>query len=94
MKAPGCEWGLEWGQVSYFNIFSFSRPEGLHFLADGFAFFAIGAHEFVVELEIHSHAGGDAEEGAEAEVILMGAAAFALFHPGEVGRGNPAVAGD
>ena len=36
------------------------------FLADGFAFFAVGAHEFVVELEIHPDAGGDAEEGAQA----------------------------
>ena len=29
----------------------------MHFLADGFAFFAVGAHEFVVELEVHPQAG-------------------------------------
>jgi hypothetical protein len=66
----------------------------LHFLADRIAFFAVGAHEFVVELEVHPHAGGDAEEGAEAQIVFGGAAAFALFHLGEVGRGNAAAAGD
>lgn len=66
----------------------------MHFLADGLAFFAVGAHEFVVELEVHPQAGGDAEEGAQAQIIFGGAAAFALFHLGEVGRGNAAAAGD
>jgi hypothetical protein len=66
----------------------------LDFLADGFAFFTIGAHEFVVELEIHPHAGGDAEEGAQAQIVFGGAAAFALFHLGEMGRGDSAAAGD
>jgi hypothetical protein len=51
------------GQVTHFNISGISRRAGLHFLADGFAFFAVGAHEFVVKLEVHPHAGGDAEEG-------------------------------
>jgi hypothetical protein len=32
---------------------SISRRAGLHFVADGFAFFAVGGHEFVIELEIH-----------------------------------------
>ena len=82
------------GQVTHFNISGILRRAGLHFLADSFAFFSIGAHEFVVELEIHPHAGGDAEEGAEAEVVLRGAAAFALFHLCKVGRGNSAAAGD
>ena len=54
------------GQVTHFNISGISRRAGLYFRADGFAFFAVGTHEFVVELEIHPHAGGDAEEGAEA----------------------------
>ena len=66
----------------------------MHFLADGFAFFAVGAHEFVVELEVHPHAGGDAEEGTQAQIVFGGAAAFALFHLGEVGRGNAAAAGN
>ena len=34
-----------------------SRRAGLHFPADGFAFFPFGAHEFVVELEIHPQPG-------------------------------------
>jgi hypothetical protein len=42
----------------------------LHFLADGFAFFAVGAHEFVVELEVHPHAGAGTEEGAQAQIVL------------------------
>ena len=67
-----------------FDISGISRcSPGLHFLADGFALFAVGAHEFVVELEIHPHAGGDPKT-----------AAFALLHLGEVGRGNSAAAGD
>jgi hypothetical protein len=47
----------------------------LHFLADGFAFFAVGAHEFVVELEVHPQAWGDGEEGAQAQIVFGGAAA-------------------
>ena len=39
---------------------------GLDFLADGGALFALGTHEFVIELEIHPHARGDAEVIAEA----------------------------
>lgn len=66
----------------------------MDFFADGFAFIPVGAHEFVVELEIHPHAGVDAEEGAQAQIVFGGAAAFALFHLGEVGRGNAAAAGD
>jgi hypothetical protein len=81
-------------QVSPFNIPGISRCAGLHFLADGLAFFAVGAHEFVVELEVHPHAGGDAKQGAETQVVFRGAAAFALFHLGEVGGGNAAAAGD
>ena len=81
-------------QVTHFNIPGISRRAGLHFLADGFASFAVGAHEFVVELKIHPHAGGDAEKCAEAQIVFGGAAAFALFHLGEVGRGNAAAAGD
>ncbi len=54
---------LESGQVTHFNIPGISRRAGLHFLADGFAFFAVGAHEFVVELEVHPLAGGVAEKG-------------------------------
>ncbi len=39
--------------------FSFiSRRTGLDFLANGFAFFAASAHEFLVELEVHLHAEG------------------------------------
>ena len=53
-----------------------------------------GAHEFVVELEVHPDAGGDAEEGAEAQGVFGSTAAFALFHLSEVGRGDPAAAGD
>ncbi len=81
-------------QVSHFNISGISRRAGLHFRADGFAFFAVGAHEFVVELEVHPDAGGDAEEGAQAQIVFGGAAAFTLFHLGEVGRGNAAATGD
>ena len=66
----------------------------MDFLADGFAFFAVGAHEFEVELEVDPHAGGDAEEGAQAQIVFGGAAAFALFHLGEMGRGDSAAAGD
>ena len=58
------------GQVTHFKNSGISRRAGLDFLADGFAFFAVGAHEFVVELEVHPHAGGDAEEGAEAQIVL------------------------
>lgn len=54
----------------------------------GFAFFAVCAHEFAVELEVHPHAGGDAEGGAQAQVVSRVAAAFALFHLGEVGTGR------
>ena len=71
-----------------------SRRTGSYFLPDGFAFFAVGAPEFVVELEVHPPAGGDAEEGAQAQVALGNTAAFALFQLGEVGRGNAAAAGD
>ena len=66
----------------------------MDFLADGFAFFAIGAHEFVVELEIHPHAWGDAKEDAQTKVVFGRAAAFALFHLGEMGRGDSAATGD
>ena len=82
------------GQVSHFNNFGISRRAGLYFLADGFAFFAVGAHAFVVELEVHPHAGGDAEEAAQAQIVSGGAAAFTLFHLGKVGRGNATAAGD
>ncbi len=58
------------GQVPNFNISQVSRRAGLDFLADGIAFFAVGAHEFVVELEIRPQAGGDAEEGAQAQIVL------------------------
>ena len=71
-----------------------SRRAGLHFLADGFAFFTVGAHEFVVELEVHPHAGGDAEEAAQAQVVFGGAPTFALFHLCKVGRGNATAACD
>jgi predicted nucleic acid-binding protein len=40
----------------------------------------MGAHEFVVELELHPHAGVDAEEAAQAQIAFRGAAAFALLH--------------
>lgn len=60
----------------------------------GFALFAVRAHELVVELKIHPHPGGDAEESAQAEVILGSASALALFHLREMGRGNPVAAGD
>ena len=67
------------------------RPD----LADAlFTHLALGAHELVVELEVHPHAGGDAEEGAEAQVVFGRAAAFALFHLGQVRRGDAATAGD
>ena len=66
----------------------------MDFLADGFAFFAVGAHEFVIELEVHPQAGGDAEEGAEAKIVFGSAAAFALFHLGDVGCGDATAAGD
>ena len=81
-------------QVTPFIISSISRRAGLHFLADGFAFFAVGAHEFVVELEVHPHAGGDAKKALRRRSFFRGAAAFALFHLGEVGRGSAAAAGD
>ena len=67
---------------------------GLNFLADGSSLFAFGTHEFVIELEIHPHAGGDSEEAAEAEVVFRGAAAFALLHLSEVRGGDSAAAGD
>jgi hypothetical protein len=51
----GCGWYTSHvsGQVTPFNISNISRRSGLHFRADGFAFFAVYAHEFVVELEVH-----------------------------------------
>ena len=49
---------------------------------DGWAFFAVAAHEFVVEWEVHLHAGGAAEVGAQAQIVFGGAAAYALFHFG------------
>ena len=60
----------ERGQVSHFNISGILRRAGLDFLADGIAFFAVGEHEFVVELKVHPQAGGDAEEGAQAQIVL------------------------
>lgn len=35
------------GQVTHFNISGISRRAGLDVLADGIAFFAVGAHEFL-----------------------------------------------
>ena len=47
------------------STFSFiSRRTGLGFLANGFAFFAASAHEFLVELEVHLHAEGMLERAA------------------------------
>lgn len=54
----------------------------LDFTMDSFPVFALGAHEFVIKLEIHPHACGDSEEAAEAEVVFRCAAAFALLHLG------------
>ena len=65
------------GQLPHFNI---SRRTMLPFLADGFTFLAVGAHEFEVELEVHPRAGGDAEEAAQAQIVFRSAAAFALLH--------------
>ena len=62
--------------------------------AEGFAFFAVSAHEFVVELEVHLHAWGHAEEAAQAQIVFGGAAAFTLFDLVEMGRGNAAAASD
>jgi hypothetical protein len=92
--APQVCYFSERGQVTHFNISGISRRAGLYFRADGFAFFAVGTHEFVVELKIHLHAGGNAEEAAQAQIVFGGAAAFTLFHLSEMGRGNTAAAGD
>lgn len=69
------------------------RCAGLDFLADGFSFFAFGAHEFVIKLKIHPYAGGHAVKGAETEVVFGCAAAFTLFHLREVRGRNSAAAG-
>lgn len=71
-----------------------SRPASLDFFADGFALFSIGAHELVVELEVHPHARGHAEEAAQAQIVFRGAAAFSLFHLSQVGGGNSTTPGD
>ena len=60
------------GQVAHFNTPGISRYAGLRFLADGFAFFAVGVAEFVVEFEVHPHVEDDGEEGAEAQVLFGG----------------------
>ena len=65
-----------------------------HFLADGVAYFPFGAHELVIELQVHPHARGDPEEATQAQVVFGSAAAFALFHLGEMGGGNSAAPGD
>ena len=82
------------GQVTHFNISGNLRRAGLHFLADRFAYFAVGAYEFVVKLEVHPHAGGDGEEAAQAQIVFGGAAASTLFHLSKMGRGNAAAAGN
>ncbi len=58
----GTQTGRVWDQITHFNTSGTLRRTGLHFLADGIAFFAVGADEFVVELEVHPQAGGDGEE--------------------------------
>ena len=77
-----------------FTAYGSSCGGGLDFLADGGTLFALGTHEFIIELEIHPHARGDAEVIAEAEVVFGGAAALALFHLSEVGCRDSAAAGD
>ena len=91
-------------RISTFEVFesgeaAFKTDEmscggGLDFLADGGALFALGTHEFIIELEIHPHARGDAEIIAEAEVVFGGAATFPLLHLSEVGGRDSAAAGD
>ena len=45
------------GQSSHGNIFGVSRLKRLSSITYGFVFFAVGAHEFIVELEVYPHAG-------------------------------------
>lgn len=66
----------------------FSCRRGLDFFADGFAFLALGAHEFVVELEPEPEAGGGAEIAAKTEIILRCASTAGLFHVREVRGGD------
>jgi hypothetical protein len=43
------------------------------------AYHAVNPTSLAVELEIHQHAAGDAEEGAQAQTVFASAAAFAVF---------------
>lgn len=66
----------------------------LHFPADPVAALALGAHEFVVELQAQPKAWRGAEVSAEAQIVFGGAATAAFLHVGEVGRGNAGHTGD
>lgn len=61
---------------------------GLDLACDPFAIFAFGTHQFEIQLEAEPEAGGGTEVAAEAQIVFWHAAAAALFHVREMGRGK------
>jgi hypothetical protein len=77
--------GFIQGQVSHLNTSGISCRAGLGYMADGFAFFAVGVGESVIELKVHLKAGGDGEEVSSLQFPVSSGAAECEFRLGQAG---------
>jgi hypothetical protein len=72
-------------QVQHLNTSGISFRAELGYLADGFAFFAVGVGESVIELKVHLKAGGDGEEVSSLRFPVSSGSAECEFRLGQAG---------